>query len=110
MAALTRCCRRRRKIRRRQITQSTGNGGGNGNARDRISPNLFDRELKRQQRTNYETKAQVETTPDQQEQKSSALDKIRDSRRRGRKNWRGQQQELAKSNLAARRCGGSSRS
>ena len=54
---------------------ANGAGGGNGNRQGQDLSNLFDRELKRQQRTNYETKAQVETTPDQQDQKSSALDR-----------------------------------
>ena len=100
MAALNALLQAQAEIRRRQITQSTGNGGGNGNRQGQDLSNLFDRELKRQQRTNYETKAQVETTPDQQEQKSSALDKIRDLAKRQEELAR-QQQELARSNLAA---------
>jgi hypothetical protein len=100
MAALNALLQAQAEIRRRQITQSNGGGGGNGNRQGQDLSNLFDRELKRQQRTNYETKAQVETTPDQQDQKSSALDKIRDLAKRQEELNR-QQQELAKNNLSA---------
>jgi hypothetical protein len=99
MAALNALLQAQAEIRRRQITQSNGAGGGNGNRQGQDLSNLFDRELKRQQRTNYETKAQVETTPDQQDQKSSALDKIRDLAKRQEELNR-QQQELAKGNLS----------
>jgi hypothetical protein len=60
---------------------------------------LFDRELKRQQRTNYETKAQVETQPDTAKG-DSALDKIKDLARRQEELSR-QQRELTKSGLSA---------
>jgi hypothetical protein len=100
MAALNALLQAQAEIRRRQITQSNGGGGANGNRQGQDLSNLFDRELKRQQRTNYESKAQVETTPDSQEQKGSALDRIRDLAKRQEELNR-QQQELAKSRLPA---------
>src|SRR3954470_12174417 len=100
MAALNALLQAQAEIRQRQVTQSNGGGGGNGNRQGQDLSNLFDRELKRQQRTNYENKAQVETTPEQQDQKSSALDKIRDLAKRQEELNR-QQQELASSSLPA---------
>ena len=98
MAALNALLQAQAEIRRRQITQSAGNGGGNGNRQSQDLSNLFDRELKRQQRTNYESKAQVETQPDRQEQAGSALDKIRDLARRQEELSR-QQKQLADASL-----------
>ena len=99
MAALNALLQAQAEIRRRQITQG-GSGGGNGNRQMQDLSNLFDRELKRQQKTNYESKAQVETQPDRQEQGSSALDKIRDLARRQEELSR-RQKDLAASNADA---------
>ena len=81
MSALNALLRAQAEVRRRQISQQT-NGStsfGNGRQGQDIS-NLFDRELKRQQRTNYEQRAQVEAP--QQEPDDRALDRIRDLARR----------------------------
>ena len=76
MAALNALLQAQAEIRKRQVTQQQQNagGGGVGNRQGQDLSNLFDRELKRQQRTNYETKAQVETQPEAAKT-DSALDK-----------------------------------
>ena len=71
----------------------------NGNRQCQDLSNLFDRELKRQQQTNYESKAQVETQPDAQKA-DSALDRIKDLARRQEELSR-QQRDLARADLAA---------
>jgi len=100
MAALNALLQAQAEIRKRQITQQQNSGGGGfGNRQTQDLSNLFDRELKRQQRTNYETKAQVETQPETAKT-DSALDKIKDLARRQEELSR-QQRELAKSSLSA---------
>ena len=99
MAALNALLQAQAEIRRRQVAQqqnSSGSAGGNRQSQD--LSNLFDRELKRQQRTNYETKAQVETQPETA--KDSALDKIRDLARRQEELNR-RQKELGDRQLSA---------
>ncbi len=82
MAALNALLQAQAEIRKRQITQQQNNGGGGGgNRQQQDLSNLFDRELKRQQRTNYESKAQVETQPETAKG-DNALDRIRDLARR----------------------------
>ena len=80
MAALNALLQAQAEIRRREISQQQNGGGGSGNRQSQDLSNLFDRELKRQQKTNYETKAEVETQPDSA--KDSAIDRIRDLARR----------------------------
>jgi hypothetical protein len=81
MAALNALLQAQAEIRRREISQQQNSGGGGGgNRQSQDLSNLFDRELKRQQKTNYETKAEVETRPDTA--KDSAIDRIRDLARR----------------------------
>ena len=100
MAALNALLQAQAEIRKRQVQQQQNNGGGgNGNRQGQDLSNLFDRELKRQQQTNYETKAQVETQPDA-EKTDSALDRIKDLARRQEELSR-QQRELAKGGLTA---------
>jgi hypothetical protein len=100
MAALNALLQAQAEIRKRQVQQQQNNGGGgNGNRQGQDLSNLFDRELKRQQQTNYESKAQVETQPDA-EKTDSALDRIKDLARR-QEELSKQQRELAKANLAA---------
>ena len=100
MAALNALLQAQAEIRKRQVTQQQNNGGGGfGNRQTQDLSTLFDRELKRQQRTNYETKAQVETQPDTAKG-DSALDKIKDLARRQEELSR-QQRELTKSGLSA---------
>ena len=99
MAALNALLQAQAEIRRREVAQQQGNGGGAwGNRQTQDLSTLFDRELKRQQKTNYENKAQIETQPEPQT--GSALDKIRDLARRQEELTR-KQQELARSGLSA---------
>jgi hypothetical protein len=99
MAALNALLQAQAEIRKRQVAQQQNGAGGNGgNRQGQDLSNLFDRELKRQQRTNYESKAQVETPPET-EKTGDALDKIRDLARRQEELSR-QQRELAKAGLS----------
>ena len=99
MAALNALLQAQAEIRQKQVTQQQGNGGGPfGNRQTQDLSSLFDRELKRQQRTNYEQKAEVEAQPEAQKA-DSALDKIRDLARRQEELSR-QQRDLAKSGLS----------
>src|SRR3954463_2352286 len=98
MAALNALLKAQAEIRKRQVAQQQNNGSGNGgNRQTQDLSNLFDRELKRHQRTNYESKAQVETTPEA-EKTDTALDKIRDLARR-QEELNKQQRELADGKL-----------
>ena len=100
MAALNALLQAQAEIRQKQVTQQQGNGGGPfGNRQTQDLSSLFDRELKRQQRSNYESKAEVETQPDA-EKADTALDRIRDLARRQEELSR-QQRDLAKAGLPA---------
>jgi hypothetical protein len=78
MAALQGLLQAQAEVRRRQVSQqaSGASNGGAGRQGQDLSA-LFDKELQRQQRTNYETRSQVEERPDQPDDQS-ALDRIRD--------------------------------
>jgi hypothetical protein len=81
MAALQGLLQAQAEIRRREISQQTGSSlAGLGRQGQDLSA-LFDKELQRQQRTNYETRSQLEDTSDRQDGES-ALDRIRDLARR----------------------------
>jgi hypothetical protein len=83
MTALHGLLQAQAEIRRREVVQQQANGastGGTGRQGEDLSA-LFDKELQRQQRTNYETRSQIEERPDQKDQ-DSALDRIRDLARR----------------------------
>jgi len=82
MAALQALLQAQAEVRRREVMQQAGGGSGGGSGRpgEDLSA-LFDKELQRQQRTNYETRSQIEERPDQQN-RSEALDRIRDLARR----------------------------
>ncbi|HET7218551.1 MAG TPA: hypothetical protein VFJ02_10910 [Vicinamibacterales bacterium] len=80
MAALQGLLQAQAEIRRREIAQAGAAGGGMGRQGQDLSA-LFDKELQRQQRTNYETQARVEPTQDRQDERS-ALDAIRDLAKR----------------------------
>lgn len=100
MAALNALLQAQAEIRRRQVAQQQNSGGGGGgNRQSQDLSNLFDRELKRQQRTNYESKAQVESQPEA-EAKGSAADKIRDLARRQEELNR-RQKDVAQGQLSA---------
>jgi hypothetical protein len=99
MAALNALLKAQAEVRRRQIVQQASGAGGGGYGRQgQDLSNLFDRELKRQQRTNYETNAQIEERPDQQ-QEASALDRIRELAKRQEELTR-QQRELTNAEMS----------
>ncbi len=93
MAALQGLVQAQAEVRRREVAQQAGASmGGMGRQGQDLSA-LFDKELQRQQRTNYETRSQAETRPDRQDTES-ALDKIRDLAQRQEELAR-QQRDLA---------------
>ena len=95
MAALNSLVQAQADVRRRQITQQARAGGGGGNRQSQDLSALFDKELQRQQRTNYEQRSQVEERQDQQQPNQDLLDRIRDLARRQEELSR-QQRDLAK--------------
>jgi hypothetical protein len=101
MAALNALLQAQAEVRRRQVAQQRGGAGGGGSNRsgEDLSA-LFDKELQRQQRTNYETRSQVEERPDRNESQDSSLDRIRDLARRQEELNR-QQRELSGANVGA---------
>ena len=87
MAALQGLLQAQAEVRRREVAQQAGASmSGLGRQGQDLSA-LFDKELQRQQRTNYETRSESETRADRQEGES-ALDRIRDLAQR--------QEELAR--------------
>jgi hypothetical protein len=83
MAALNGLLQAQAEVRRQQVMQqSNAAGSGGSNRADQDLSALFDKELQRQQRTNYETRPSVETQPDRAESNDAALDRIRDLARR----------------------------
>ena len=95
MAALNGLLQAQAEVRRRQVTQQAGGSGGGGNRSGQDLSALFDKELQRQQRTNYEQRSQVEERPDQRQTSGDALDRIKDLARR-QEELNEQQRELAK--------------
>jgi hypothetical protein len=94
MAALQGLLQAQAEVRRREVAQQAGaSTGGLGRQGQDLSA-LFDKELQRQQRTNYETRSQSEARPDPQDGES-ALDRIRDLARRQEELSR-RQRELAR--------------
>jgi hypothetical protein len=95
MAALNELLKAQADVKRRQVQRqqnAMGRGGSNRQQQDLSS--LFDRELARQQSTNYETPNSSETREDKSDD-NNALDKIKElARRQDALNQR--QQELAK--------------
>ncbi len=99
MAALQALLRAQAEIRRREVMRQQANAGAGGSGRQGQDLSaLFDKELQRQQRTNYESRSQVEERPDQKDQ-SDALDRIRDLARRQEELSR-KQRELAGSDAS----------
>jgi len=80
MAALQALLQAQAEIRRREVGQASAGGAGMGRQGQDLSA-LFDKELQRQQRTNYETQSRAEQGPDRADHQS-ALDRIRDLARR----------------------------
>lgn len=100
MAALQGLLQAQAEVRRTQVTQqqgASGNGGSGRQGQDLSA--LFDRELQRQQRTNYEMRSQIEERPDAQKN-DSALDRIRDLARRQEELSR-RQRDLADAGVSA---------
>src|SRR5204863_9003572 len=65
MAALNGLLQAQAEVRRRQVTQQAiGGGGSNGNRSEQDLSALFDKELQRDQKTNYENRPSVETRPE----------------------------------------------
>ena len=99
MAALQGLLQAQAEVRRRQVAQQANGASGNGYGRQGQDLSaLFDKELQRQQRTNYETRSQIEQRPDHQEE-DSALDRIRDLARR-QEDLSSRERELAQSQLS----------
>ena len=94
MTALNELLRAQAEVRRREVQQqANGTGGAGSNRRQQDLSSLFDRELARQQETNYETPPGREGREEQQSG-DDALDKVRDLARRqersiaARRSWR----------------------
>ena len=99
MAALQGLLQAQAEVRRRQVSQQANGASGNGYGRQGQDLSaLFDKELQRQQRTNYETRSQIEERPDHQEE-DSALDRIRDLARR-QEDLSSRERELAQSQVS----------
>jgi hypothetical protein len=100
MAALNGLLQAQAEVRRRQVTQqANGAGGAGSNRAEQDLSALFDKELQRQQRTNYETRPSVETQPDRAQSDNAAMDRIRELARR-QEDLSRRQAELARANLS----------
>jgi hypothetical protein len=97
MAALQGLLQAQSEIRRREVSQRAGAGAGMGRQGQDLSA-LFDRELQRHQRTNYETRSQLEERP--RRDGETALDRIRELARR-QEELSGRHRDLAKADLPA---------
>jgi hypothetical protein len=101
MAALNGLLQAQAEERRRQVMQeANGAGSGGSNRTEQDMSALFDKELQRQQRTNYETRPSVENRPDRSESGDAALERIRDLARR-QEDLSRQQADLAQAGLSA---------
>ncbi len=92
MTALDHLLKAQADVKTREVSQQQAGSGTAANRSNVDVSNLFDKELQRQDRTNYETKASAEQPRDDA---ASALDKIRDLAKRQDELNR-QQQDLAK--------------
>ncbi len=99
MAALTGLLKAQAEIKRREVSQGASGSGNSGNRSSQDLTALFDKELQRQQRTNYETRASVEDKPGQSNQ-DAALERIRDLAKR-QEDLSRRQRELADAGLTA---------
>ncbi len=102
MAALQGLLQAQSEIRRRQVAQQQASGSGNGGGRQGQDLSaLFDKELQRQQRNNYETRSQVDQRPERERPAGdSALDRIRDLAKR-QEDLSSRERELAQSTASA---------
>ena len=81
MSALNGLLQAQAEVRQRQITQQA-RGGGGGNRQSQDLSALFDKELQRQQRTNYEQRSQVEERQEQSSAGREMADRVKDLARR----------------------------
>ena len=79
MQALNALLKAQADVKRREISREQAGSGRGDNNRNYDMSALFDKELQRQQQTNYETKSSSETRKDEN---TSALDAIKDLARR----------------------------
>jgi len=94
MTALNELLRAQAEIRRRQVArQQSARGGGGGTTGNQDLSALFDRELQRQQQTNYEQRGSAEAGD--RAARSEALDRLRELARR-QDDLARRQQELAR--------------
>ncbi|MBI4485948.1 MAG: hypothetical protein HY655_08060 [Acidobacteria bacterium] len=91
MEALNHLLKAQAAVKRREVSRQAGSGNGNNNQTLDMS-SLFDKELQRQQETNYETTASAER---RQDSNDSTLEKIKELARRQDELLK-QQQDLAK--------------
>ena len=94
MSALNGLLRAQAEVRRRQVSQGASGSGNGGNRSGQDMTALFDKELQRQQRTNYETRSSADDKP--KDAADSALDRIRDLAKR-QEDLSRRQRELADS-------------
>jgi hypothetical protein len=100
MTALNGLLQAQAEVRQRQVAQANGAGSGGSNRAGQDLSALFDKELQRQQRTNYETRSAAETRPDVADSATAALDRIRELARR-QEDLSRRLGELAQTNLSA---------
>jgi hypothetical protein len=99
MTALNELLRAQAEVRRREVQQqANGQGGRGANRAQQDISSLFDRELAKQQQTNYETPGRPQTD-DNRPEEDDALEKIQELARRQDALNKGQQ-ELAKNREA----------
>jgi hypothetical protein len=79
MAALNQLLKAQADVKQRQVQQQQAGGGSGGNRNIQDTSSLFDKELARHQQTNYETPKSAAAENDD---KASAIDKIKDLARR----------------------------
>ncbi|MBI3492067.1 MAG: hypothetical protein HY047_09835 [Acidobacteria bacterium] len=79
MEALNRLLKAQADVKKRQVAQQQAGSGAGNNRSNYDMSTLFDKELRKTQQTNYETKSNVEQREDANQ---SALDKIKDLARR----------------------------
>ncbi|MBM3773308.1 MAG: hypothetical protein FJW27_18860 [Acidimicrobiia bacterium] len=80
LEALNHLLRAQADVRQREVTRQTGAGGAGQNRQTQDLSSLFDKELARQQQTNYETPNSAEQKPETEE--DNLLDKIRELAKR----------------------------
>lgn len=102
MAALNGLLQAQADVRRRQIAQQSRGGGGGSNRQSQDLSALFDKELQRQQRTNYEQRSQVEERQEQTGSNDDLADRLKDLARRQEELNR-QQRDLASASAEERK-------